>query len=120
MLGRVYTFERDHSSVVFPTIELVSTAAGRAVVAAINEQEGIRFEELTDSDNPKPIIALLFSDVVRMEHFDRLIDATLKLCGVRVSVVHGPEARELALPPPAPRNEPAFDVAATKPAIRAA
>jgi hypothetical protein len=98
MLGRVYTFERDPSSDLFPTTELVSTAAVRAVVAAINDQPGIRYEELTDSDNARPILALLFADALRMERFDRLIEATLKLCGVRISVVHGPACPLYALP----------------------
>jgi hypothetical protein len=110
MLGRVYTFERDPSSVLFPTTELVSTAAVRAVVAAINDQPGIRYEELTDSDNAKPIIALLFADALRLQHFDGLIEATLKLCGVRVHVVHGPACPLDELHAAEPRGERAREL----------
>ena len=109
MLGRVYTFERDQSSALFPTVELVSTAAVRAVVAAINDQPGIRYEELTDSDNPKPIVALLFADAVRMAHFDGLIEVTLKLCGVRVCGMHGPVCSLHELRAPETRGEAAHE-----------
>lgn len=89
MLGRVYTFERDGAEQV--ASESVSKTAINAVVAAINDTPGIRYEELTDPDNPRPIIAMLFADSRRMQQFDELVAATLKLSAIKVSVAHAAE-----------------------------
>ena len=87
MLGRVYTFERDASEFA-PSCELVSNAAVGAVLAAINGRSGIRFEVLTDADNPKPVIAVLFSNPLSMAYFDGLLEATLRISGIRARVMH--------------------------------
>ena len=86
MLGRVYTFEREIVDFA-PTYELVSTAAVGAVLAAMNGRPGIRFEMLTDADNPKPVIAVLFSNAISMAYFDGLVEATLRVSGIKVSVM---------------------------------
>ena len=62
----------------------VSSAATAALVAAINERPGIQFEELTEPCNHHPVVALLFTGPVCMQHFDGLIEATSKVAGVRI------------------------------------
>src|SRR5579859_4034189 len=105
MLGRVYTFERDIDADTLHGLELVAASATNAIVAAINDQPGIRFEELTDGDNARPVIVVLFAGPKQMEYFDELLDAALRLSAVRVRIVHdtGPHdatPRELVDQPP--------------------
>jgi len=90
MLGRVYTFERNVAADILSPYELVSSAAIGAIVAAINGRSGIRFEVLSDADDPQPAVAVLFSNPISMEHFDGLIEATLALSGVKLSVAEAP------------------------------
>jgi len=90
MFGRIYTFERNTAADILSPYELVSSAAIGAIVAAINGRPGIRFEILSDADDPKPTVAVLFVTAVSMEHFDSLFEATLALSGVKVSVAHAP------------------------------
>ena len=71
MLGRVYTFERDEQTNALHGLEVVSSSAVNAIVAAINDQPGIRFEELTDADNPRPVIVVLFAGAKQMQIFRR-------------------------------------------------
>ena len=97
MLGRVYTFERDESADQLHGLELVSASAVNAIVAAINDQPGIRFEELTDSDNPRPVIVVLFAGARQMEFFDELILPALRLTGVRAKIVHATDSIESTL-----------------------
>ena len=88
MLGKVYTFERDFTSDFPPYAEAVAAAAVNAIVAASHELGGIRHEELTEADNPRPIVAMLFSDAARMQKFDVLIAAALAPRAIRVNVAH--------------------------------
>ena len=97
MLGRVYTFGRDEHTDALYGLELVAASAVTAIVAAINDQPGIRFEELTESDNPRPIIVVLFAGAKQMEYFDELIEPALRLSGVRARVVHDTESVESTL-----------------------
>ena len=92
MLGKVYTFERDFTVDFPPYAETVAAAAINAIVAASNEVGGIRHEELTEADNPRPIVALLFSDAARMRQFDALISAFLAPRAIRVNVAHTGDA----------------------------
>ena len=100
MFGRVYTFERNTAADILSPYELVSSAAIGAIMAAINGRPGIRFEMLSDADDPRPAVAVLFANAISMEHFDGLIEATLALSGVKVSVAHAP-------PTPAPAAQDA-------------
>jgi len=93
MSVRVYTFERDHASEVLGPAACVSSAAAAALTAAINERP-IRFEQLTEPGNPHPVMAVLFADPICMQHFDGLIDATLKLSGVRALSMRELDAHE--------------------------
>jgi hypothetical protein len=104
MLGRVYTFERDAAADVLPQHDLVSQAAIDAIVAAINEQPGVRYEELTDFENAKPVFAVNFANPVCMDHFDRFIEATLKLGGVRIAAMQEYYALHPSLVAPARAN----------------
>jgi len=97
MLGRVYTFERDEQTDALHGLELVSASAVNAIVAAINDQPGIRFEELTDGDNPRPVIVVLFAGSKQMQYFDELIGSALRLSGVRARVVHDTDCVDSAL-----------------------
>lgn len=108
MLVRVYTFERDAQADTLPADARVSTAAIGALIAAINERFGIQFEELTEPDNHRPVIAVLFAGPVCRHHFDGLIEATLKLSGVRICSTQEMEAH--------PTTHPAAVHANTSPA----
>jgi len=101
MLGRVYTFQRDFTVDFPPYAETVAAAAVNAIVAASKELGGIRHEELTEADNPRPIVAMLFSDAARMQKFDALIAAALKPRAIRVNVAHTGDAARADKPEPA-------------------
>jgi len=89
MLGRVYTFERDiEAADTLHGLEMVAASAVNAIVAAINDQPGIRYEELTDGDNARPVIVVLFSGPKQMEYFDELLEPALRLSAVRARIVH--------------------------------
>src|SRR5579871_1195035 len=105
MLGRVYTFERDIEADTLHGLELVSASAVNAIVAAINDQPGIRYEELTDGDNARPVIVVLFAGPKQMEYFDELLQPALRLSAVTARIVHdtGPHGmvdRDLIDQPP--------------------
>src|SRR6476659_220624 len=87
---RVYKLERNAATDMLPAGQSVSAAAAIALAAAINGQAGIRFEELTEPNNPRPIVAVIFADPFCRQHFDSLIEATLELSGIRAI-----EVREL-------------------------
>ena len=88
MLGRVYTFQRDFTVDFPPYAETVAAAAVNAIVAASNALGGIRYEELTEADNPRPIVAMLFPDAARMPQFDALLGAALAPRAITVTVAH--------------------------------
>lgn len=87
MLGCVYMFENDGTPA--SVAEAISTVASRAIEASISQWPDIRFQELTDPSNSKPIFAVLFAEVGQKALFDNLFEPTLKLCGLRVSVLRG-------------------------------
>ena len=106
MLGRVYTFERESGADAEYGLETVAASAVNAITAAINDQPGIRYEELTDGDNARPVIVVLFAGPKQMDYFDELLEAALRLSAVRARVVHdtGPHGNVngelIAQPPP--------------------
>jgi len=89
MLAKVYAFEREAAHCA--AHESVATTALRAVVAASRGIAGIRYEELTGSDDPRTLFALLFADSRRMQQFDDAIAAALQLSGVCVGIAQAPE-----------------------------
>lgn len=86
MLGCVYMFEKTPAH---GAEQAVSTLVIKAIEASINERPGIRYQELTDPSNAKPIFAVLFADLGHKALFDNLFEPALKLCGLRVSVLRG-------------------------------
>jgi len=90
VLGRVYTFEMDGA----PSGRPVSTAAAEAICFGINGRSGIRYHELTAPGRPKPMFAVMFPDEQHKELFEELLGPALKLCGLRINIVHALEERE--------------------------
>jgi len=88
MLGCVYMFESDGTPVDGAATS-ISTMISRAIETGINERPGIRYQELTDPSNPKPVFAVMFTDAGQKTLFDNLFEPALKLCGVRVSSLRG-------------------------------
>jgi hypothetical protein len=99
MLRCAYMFETDGTSACGAE-QKISTMASRAIEAGINERPGIRYQELTDPSNPKPVFAVLFAEAGQQTLFETLFEPALKLCGLRVSALRG-------LPDRAPENVPA-------------
>ena len=87
MLGSVYTFESASGEAV-PNVGLVSELAARAIEVGINEHPGIRYQELTDPTNPKPVFAVFFPDSIQKGFFEDLFGRALEVCGLRVNIVH--------------------------------
>src|SRR5437868_6045165 len=88
----VYVFERVGTRT--GSNESVSIAASRAIEAAINDRQGIRYQELTDPANRKPIFAVLFAGAELRASFEKLFESALNLCGLRANLAHEP-AEEL-------------------------
>lgn len=99
MLGRVYSFERDFTAAIPAGDASVSVTVSNAIRTATADQTGIRHEVLTDEENPRPIVAMLFSDASRMEDFDARIRAILGASAIGVSVVHTPDSAALGTGP---------------------
>ena len=100
MLCRIYTFEREAAWRRVPIHACVSVAAVDAIVAAIDASDDIRYEELTDPHNPRPIIAVLFRTVEQLLRMDRLIAAQLEFSGIKVGIMRAQRRRGGPLAPP--------------------
>jgi len=87
MLGRIYTFERVQHSDSSPIVELVSPAVLRAITLAMHRYQGIRFEELTEFDNPHPMVVVLFPRRDMIDRFDRELARLLRLSGIDLKVM---------------------------------
>ena len=88
MLGCVYMFEREGTPGDIQ--HAISVIATRAIEAGINERPGIRYQELTEPTNPKPVFSVLFNDPSEKPPFDSLFERALKLCGLRVTTLRVP------------------------------
>jgi hypothetical protein len=84
----VYMFQRVGTQT--GSNESVSTAASRAIEAAINDRPGIHYQELTDPANSKPVFAVLFADAEQKPYFEKLFESTLKFCGLRANLAREP------------------------------
>ena len=84
MFGYVYTFESEGNQEAIGEPS-VSVKAGRAIEAGINEHPGMRYQELTDPGNPRPMFAVLFAEPQQQDFFETLFQPALKLCGLRVA-----------------------------------
>ena len=87
MLGRVYIFEREQALDAGLFIETLSSRVLEAVSQAMKARSEIRFEELTDPHNARPMVAMLFDRVADIVPFDRQLRALLAKEGVRVRVL---------------------------------
>ena len=88
MLGCVYMFESEGTS--GGTEQAISVIATRAIEAGINERPGIRYQELTEPANPKPVFSVLFDDPRQKPLFENLFEPAVRLCGLRVSTLQVP------------------------------
>ena len=84
MQSRIYSFERDGAGSPSPDDNSPSHDAIRAVIAAAAGNSGIGYEELTDSDNSNPVVAVLFVDDVDVTAFGERLDAAVQARGLRI------------------------------------
>jgi len=87
MLGRIYTFQREQPQDADVAMESVSCGALDAITEAISAQPGVCFETLTEADNPRPMVAILFDRQASVSPFDRYLEALLAQHGITVSVM---------------------------------
>ena len=87
MPGLVYTFERTASTNAIDKERWVSTDAIIAIALAAKGQNGIHYEELTESSNAAPMIAVVFVDNDSMNAFNSRIEGALQRYCVRVRKV---------------------------------
>ena len=90
MFGCVYMFESEGARNDITPQQTASMAAATAIAAGINDRTGIRYQELTDPGNPKPVFAVLFENFRDKEQFESLFEPALKLSGLRVSMMSAP------------------------------
>ena len=105
MPGLVYTFERTAAATKIDLERWVSTDAIIAIALAAKGQAGIHFEELTESSNIAPMIAVVFVDNESMETFNGRIEAALSRYHVRIKKVHMSEGMQTPKPPVADAEE---------------
>lgn len=94
MFGCVYMFESEGAQNVGTPQQTASVAAATAIAAGINDRTSIRYQELTDPANPKPVFAVLFENFRDKEQFERLFEPALKLSGLRATTTSAPPATE--------------------------
>lgn len=85
MLGLVFTFEIDKTQDAAPVESLISKRALDAVANAIRGDPSITFEEITDSTNAQPKIAVIFSDLRQMDAFTARLTLALWPSGIRIA-----------------------------------
>ena len=98
MPGLVYTLERSTTLKATDTERWVSTDAIIAIALAAKDQKGIYFEELTESSNTSPMIAVVFVDNDSMEAFNRRIEGALERYHVRIKKVQMSEGLQTPKP----------------------
>jgi hypothetical protein len=82
MSGFIYRFE----SVSPECIASPSQTVQKILSAATNHVRGIRFHELTDRRNPKPLFAVLFAHHAAKHYFEEVFECLLECSGLRVEV----------------------------------
>jgi hypothetical protein len=103
MPGLVYTLERTAST--NDTERWVSTDAIIAIALAAKGQNGIHYEELTESSNSSPMIAVVFVDNDSMEAFNSRIEGALERYQVRIKKVQMSEGLQTPKPSVADAEE---------------
>jgi hypothetical protein len=87
MPGQVYIFARDNAA---PTDEGALSDAINALTIAMQDSPHIRYEVLTEQGNPKPMIAVVFTDINVMKAFGEQLAQTLPAWNMRILSVHTP------------------------------
>ena len=88
MPGQVYIFGRDHAAALGAATPL--SDALNAITIAAQGSRHIRYEVLTDESNPKPMIAVVFTDAAVMDAFAEQLAQSLPDWNVRIVSVHTP------------------------------
>jgi len=99
MPGLIYTFDRIPSADGPVRERRISTDAVIAIALASKGQRGISFEELTESNNPMPMIAVVFLDNESMQTFNSRIELLLAQHGVRIRKIQLTEGLQTPKPP---------------------
>lgn len=99
MPGLIYTFERTGGTNEFAPERRTSTDAIIAIAMAAKGQSGISFEELTESSNHAPMIAVVFLDNEALEAFNSRIETLLDQHGVRIRKIQLTEGLQTPKPP---------------------
>jgi hypothetical protein len=84
MQSRIYSFERNGAGSSSSDDHSPSHDAIRAVIAAADGHSGIGYEELTDSDNSNPMIAVLFVDDVDVTAFGERLEVAVDARRLRI------------------------------------
>jgi hypothetical protein len=88
MPGQVYIFARDivdpHTD-ASPLSDVIN-----AITIAARDSQHIRYEVLTEEGNPKPMIAIVFTDAAVMGAFGAQLAASLPAWNLRILSVHTP------------------------------
>lgn len=83
MSGYIYCFERiPGDNVVSP-----SAAAEKILTSATYFVRGIRFHELTDRRNPKPLFAVSFAHHAAKNYFEEMLECLLERSGLRAEIL---------------------------------
>ena len=88
MPGQVYIFERDNAAASGGATAL--SDALNAITIAARDSRDIRYEVLTDESNPRPMIAVVFTDAAVMDAFAERLAQSLPDWNVRILSVHTP------------------------------
>src|SRR4051812_44600481 len=84
MFGRIYTFERAPTCDAREIRLAISPMVLRAITLAMYGRPRVRFEELTDFDNPHPIVVVLFERMDHVSGFDQQLRKSLATYGIAV------------------------------------
>jgi len=104
MPGLLYTFERDKSADQAALKRRPSTDAIIAIAVAATGMPRVRYEELTDSLNAAPVIAVMFADDSSKSEFENRLPRILSarsLAVRRVTALEEPQGTS-----PLPEVEP--------------
>ena len=82
MPGYIYCFERLSSDGPSP-----SQTAEKVLSSAAYFVRGIRFHELTDRRNPKPLFAVSFAHNAAKHYFEEMLDCLLERSGLRAQIL---------------------------------
>jgi hypothetical protein len=82
MSGYIYCFEPVSDGALSP-----SQAAEKVLRSATYFVRGIRFYELTDRKNPKPLFAVSFAHHTAKHYFEEMLECLLERSGLRAEIL---------------------------------